>query len=443
MSPPSSQAASVKTPGAQEIEAALRRHVIDAWFPRCLDLEHGGFLCDFDRVWKSCGPHDKLLEFQARTTWFAAEALRIMPADERLRRALAHGFRYLSETLWDARAGGWFHRLSRAAGEPLEGACKHIHGMGYAIEACVAVYEATDDAAALNLAREAFGWVDRHAHDDIHGGYFGFLKPDGTIIRQVPDSPLRSALDPIGTPVGLKDLNVHSDLLEAFTRLYRVWPDPNVAERLRELVRIISSKVMTDAGTIFFLFQPNWSAVPHVMRYIYAFQTACRLLEARDLLDDPERIVATARRLVDASLPIAWDRKVGGIFFAGPALPPFDLEGYDLVVRSKSWWGQFEVLKQMLSLSVAVTDGGEYLRHFAVQWRYLQDFVFDHRYGGTYTNGLDRLRRRHRLLGARFAPAAYTRKGSVWKDPSHEGSSLLRCLALLRDHSRPGTAAAA
>ena len=53
-------------PRADQIEAILRRHVYDAWFPRCLDLAEGGFLCDFDRTWSSVGPHDKLLEFQAR-----------------------------------------------------------------------------------------------------------------------------------------------------------------------------------------------------------------------------------------------------------------------------------------------------------------------------------------------------------------------------------------
>ena len=30
---------------SQEFETLLRRHVIDVWFPRSLDTEHGGFLC--------------------------------------------------------------------------------------------------------------------------------------------------------------------------------------------------------------------------------------------------------------------------------------------------------------------------------------------------------------------------------------------------------------
>ncbi|MGH7523898.1 MAG: DNA-formamidopyrimidine glycosylase family protein, partial [Gemmatimonadales bacterium] len=49
----------------EEFESVLRRHVLEVWFPRCLDRVHGGFLCDFDHTWRSNGPDDKLLEFQA------------------------------------------------------------------------------------------------------------------------------------------------------------------------------------------------------------------------------------------------------------------------------------------------------------------------------------------------------------------------------------------
>ena len=40
----------VSMPTSEECEDVLRRHVIDVWFPRSLDLEWGGFFCDFDRL---------------------------------------------------------------------------------------------------------------------------------------------------------------------------------------------------------------------------------------------------------------------------------------------------------------------------------------------------------------------------------------------------------
>ena len=74
-------------PTAEQFEAVRRRNVLDVWFPRSLDLDCGGFLCDFDRAWKSNGPHEKLLEFQARQTLLAAEASLVYPHDAILHRA--------------------------------------------------------------------------------------------------------------------------------------------------------------------------------------------------------------------------------------------------------------------------------------------------------------------------------------------------------------------
>src|SRR5262245_52859544 len=155
---------------APMVESVLRTHVLDAWFPRSLDHTHGGFLCDFDCGWAPCGPHDKLLEFQARQTLTAADACQRYPGERQFQEATLHGLRYLRDVMWDSEYGGWFHRLDRD-GQPLESATKHVHGMAYAIEACVAAYRATGDATALKLAQEGFQWMDRCSHDRDHGGY--------------------------------------------------------------------------------------------------------------------------------------------------------------------------------------------------------------------------------------------------------------------------------
>jgi mannobiose 2-epimerase len=421
-----------RLPTANELEVVLQRHVIDTWFPRCIDDHYGGFLCDFDRAWRPCGTHDKLLEFQARQTWFAAEALQHAPHDERLRQAALHGFRCLRDVMWDHKAGGWFHRTDRAGG-PLEARTKHVHGTAYAIAACTAVHVATGEVDALPLAREGFLWLEQYAHDKKDGGYFGFFTQNGTVIRDPFDCPWPAETDTIDTPIGLKDGNVHSDLLQTLTYLYRVWPDPKVAERLREIARLLCDKMLLSHGALFFFCQPDWKPTPHLMRYGYSFQLAHRLLAARDVLDAQEKIIGIARRIEDFALRQAWDAAKGGFFYAGPSSPPARLEDTDLLVRKKAWWVQFEALKALLTLGRVVEDNGIYLRAFAVLWRYLHGHFIDNQYGGFYTTGLENLPHWRRRLGARFAPRDFTRKGSVWKDGSHDGRALLSCLTLLRN----------
>jgi mannobiose 2-epimerase len=411
----------------EEFESVLQRHVLDAWFPRCMDLTHGGFLCDFDRTWTSCGRHEKLLEFQARQTLTAADACRRYPGDQRFHDATLHGLRYLSEVMWDSASGGWFHRMDRA-GQPLEAHTKHAHGVAYAIQACVAVHEATGDPAALPLAQNGFDWLDRCARDRDHGGYFGFLKRDGTVIRNPSECPWRSETDTIGTEIGLKDANVHSDLLEALSHLYRVWPDPRVGERLAEVLDIVSDKMLVPStGALHIFITPDWRPVPHLTRAGYQCQAAYRLTLARGLADDPAQLRRRACLLLDHVLRYSRDPQ-GGFYYAAPGAGPHSLQGQIVLSSIKSWWVQAEALKALLAVSRLAPENETYLRNFEAHWQYVQRHFLDWESGGVYQTGLDMVPRWRRRLGPRFSPRAVTRKGDAWKDASHDGRALLYCI---------------
>lgn len=415
---------------ATAVAAALQRHVIEPWFPRSIDRQQGGFLCDFDRAWKPRGRQHKLLEFQARQTWIAAELARRFPRDSRLSDAAVHGFRYLRDAMWDREFGGWYHRLNRD-GEPIESQTKHVHGIAYAISACSAVHSAGLDPGALDLARRGFEWLEEHAFDREHGGYFGFLTRDGQIIRDAADSPMGRLTDTISTTVGLKDANVHADLVEAFTFLHAGSPDDHVANRLRELVDVFSVRMLHESGALWYYWRPDWRPVPHVSHYGYSFHATNRLLSASEIVGDEQRMVAACRRMVEFSLRMAWDRQNGGFFYAGPSTGPTSFQRHDLVVRAKAWWVQLEALSAFSRLG-RLTDGDErYLRYERALWSYMRRHLIDGRHAGFYAFGLDGLPRWRRAVGESLAPRQLTYKGNAWKDASHEGRALLACLRAL------------
>jgi len=412
---------------AKEFENALIRHVIRPWFPRSIDREFGGFLCDFDRSWNPCGPNEKLLEFQARQTWFAAEASQFFSENEHLRDAVKQGFAYLRGALWDEVSGGWFHRLDRA-GKPIEHYTKHAHGIAYAISACVAVHEATCDQAALQLAREGFEWLDHHAHDDEHGGYFGHLHRDGTVFGE-DGKDRRVQKDSLGTPAVCKDINVHSDLLESLTYLYRAWPERRVAQRLAEVVDIVCNRMTSPLGAHFHYCLANWTPVPHLTRFGYQLQSSFRLIAAARLLGDHEEALLSAKRLADHALRFGWDYERGGFYYAGPGLDPDQLEGHSLVVRKKLWWVQVEALKALLAIHLIAPDERRYLESFKAQWCYIQERLIDPAFDGFYWASLEDLT----WWRPRAAFVSLTRKGSDWKDCSHEGRVFLYCMSVLQD----------
>lgn len=415
-------------PTAADFETALERHVIDVWFPRSVDSEFGGFLCDFDRAWRSCGPHCKLLEFQARHTMFAADAAALPKYADRTRRAAIHGFHCLRDMMWDNDTGGWFYRTDRQ-GHPLETSIKHTHGMAYAIQACAAVHESTGEPGALTLAQQGFDWIDAHAHDALDGGYFGLLDRNGTPVQSRDGRPWGMDADTIDVPIGCKDFNTNSDLLEAFTILYRIAPTPTLNERLMELIDIISTKLLSPSGALAFICRKDWLPISHLARFGTECQTVHRLLAAGPLLQLQDKTLDIARRVMNHVLHFGWDQRNGGVFYAGPASAPTRIEGYSLLVPMKSWWVQVEALRALLSLHALDPSAG-YDQHAERIWKYIDRNYLDPRYGGIYTLGLDQQPRWQRQFRAMLAPAAATRKGGEWKDASHDGRAWLYCAAL-------------
>ncbi len=411
-----------------EFESVLRQHVLRPWFPRSVDGTHGGFLCDFDRRWKPCGPQEKLLEFQARHTLIAADAARRYPDDTVLRDAAVHGYRFLRDVLWDAEYGGWFHSVDRS-GKPLEHLTKHTHGFAYALSACASVYLLTRDPEVEAFAQQALDWMDLYARDKQHGGYFGFLLRDGTVIATPSMAPYRTELDTVGTEIGFKDLNVHSDLLETFVLLHRTWRWPVLGERLSEAVDIIGDRMVNPTtGAMHFFVTPDWRPVPHFIRIGYQSHSAYRLTLALGRTGQDDLIRRMAVRLVNSAIRYARDEAGEGYAYATTGALPLVLHDQALPVRRRTWWVQMEALKALLAVSQVVPEPDRYLRLFEEQWRYICKHFVDARYGGIYTHGLDNARVWHRKFGARLAPAAFTRKGDVWKDASHEGRALLYCM---------------
>jgi mannobiose 2-epimerase len=416
-------------PTAEQLESWLHTHVVEAWFPRSLDEQYGGFLCDFDRAWRPRGEQRKLLEFQARHTLFAAEASQAYPADERLRRAAWHGFRQLRDAQWDHDTGGWYHSLDRA-GAPEHAHTKHAHGTAYAIEACVAVHQALGVPEALDLALAGFHWLDDHGHDPEHGGYLGFFKRDGSVIREPAECPWPARADNLNTPIGLKDTNVHSDLLETFAYLARASRDRRVHERLAEMAEIVADKL-----GLHFYFEADWTPVPHLAHYGYCLQNSFRLGLASGVLGCADRLRPKVLRALDQALAQAWDRRRGGLFYGGPGCTPLRLDGMNLLVRRKAWWVQFEGLKA-LTAAIAIDPENQRYRDFlAALWAYVEANLFDRTHGGIFTEATDALPSWRRAMGRPFAPGKVNAKGSIWKDASHDGRAIMYCLANLQSKS--------
>jgi mannobiose 2-epimerase len=211
------------------VDNALHTDVLNVWFPRTVDHEHGGFHSHFSRDWQWAPSDGKFSVFQGRMTWVASQVvLRDPKLKDEFVPIVHQGVDFLANVMWDKQDGGFFWGLDddgKIVPQFTDG--KNLYGVDFCIYGAAAAYQATGDPKALELAKNGFLWVDKHAHDPVNGGYFETLARDGTpIVPHAPDGQIQNG--PIG-PVGYKSMNTHIHLDRALQGMAR--PDAEGAPR--------------------------------------------------------------------------------------------------------------------------------------------------------------------------------------------------------------------
>ncbi len=390
---------------AVEVDKALHQDVLDVWFPRSLDAKHGGFHSHFARDWREMPSDGKFSVFQGRMTWVAAQVVLREPAlQDQYIPIVRHGVDFLADVMWDKQDGGFFWglddegKITSAFGDE-----KELYGIGFCIYGAAAAYQATKDPKALETAKNGFLWADKRAHDSVNGGYFEWLARDGTrIVPHVPNGT--AATNPIG-PINYKSMNTHIHLLEAFTQLYEVWPDPTLRSRLEELLAIVRDKICVEPGVMNFYFTNAWQPIPDHDSYGHDVETAYLILETDEVLHKKadEKTERMARMLVDHALAYGWDRQNGGFFREGTAFGKAE-------DTMKEWWVQVEGLNALLMMHERYgKQDSVYFQRFLEQWAFIHNHTIDRQYHGDFN-----------LTTADGTPVTED-KGSIWKAAYHDG----------------------
>ena len=351
----------------------LNENLLCKWYPLVIDEKCGGYFTNITHDWHLAPEQEKMIVSQARHLWTTSKAV--------------------------------------------------------AIYGLAALYARTHDPVALDLAKEAFEWLETHAHDPEYDGYFQFLTREGEPFDE--NSQYRSVASDI-REVGLKDQNSAVHLLEAYTELYRVWKDNSLRARLASLLHMIRETMVTGEGYLRLFFTRDWTpltfrtaseatrtlnyGLDHVS-FGHDAKTAFLLLQASNALgiENDVRTLAVAKQLLNHTIENGWDPHCGG-FFDGGYYP----EGSNrcvIVKETKTWWVQAETLNTLLLFSYLFPDAACYLELFEKQWEYIDTYLLDHRNGDWFEGGLDK------------EPFHATGpKGHMWKCTYHTSRALMNCV---------------
>jgi mannobiose 2-epimerase len=434
---PKTNAKSERLQLANEMEKSIKTELLNKWYPQSVDSLYGGFLSTFTYDFKPTGTQDKFIVTQARHTWSTAKAAERYPQVLYYIKCSQAGFHFLRDVMWDKTYGGFYGLVDRQGKVKTSGkAEKDAYGNAFAIYALAAYYKASGDTGALNLAKQAFLWLEQNSHDAVYKGYYQHLHRNGTPV-------VRDATVPSTSDLGYKDQNSSIHLLEAFTELYGVWPDALVRERLQEMLLLIRDKITTKEGHLTLFLQPDWTPVSfrdsskasvrkhknldHVS-FGHDVETAYLMLEASHALGMKKDMatLVVGKRMVDHALHNGWDQAAGGFYDEGYYFK--NSPGITILLDTKNWWAQAEGLNTLLLMADNFpNDTMQYFAKFKQLWQYAQTYLIDHVHGDWYAGGLDKEPGQKTAL-----------KGHIWKGNYHQFRALFSCVERLRSDDHGG-----
>ncbi len=391
-----------------------------------IDHKYGGYFTDMNYKWQLKGPQNKMIVTQARLVWANANASMYYHQKEPYYKYARHGLKFLENVMWDKKYGGFYDIVNRE-GKPLGRNGEYIktaYGNAFGIYGLAGYYKAFGDTAALNLAIKTYKWMDEHSYDPKYGGYFQYMSREGV--------PYKNGFH--GTPP--KDQNSMIHIMEAFTALYGVWPNPELRVRLDSLFHNVRDIAIGNHPWLTLFFERNWTPISYRdsnnylrtahfeedhISFGHNVETAWLLLQTSKALGlkNEAKTLRIAKWMDDFALENGWDKKLGGIYDGGYI---FQGEHHvTIIMPTKQWWSQVEALNSFLMMSELYPHSKmDYYMKFCEQWNYVKKYLLDHKYGGWYWGGIDKAPQN--IKGP---------KATIWKVDYHTTRGLINCIRRL------------
>jgi mannobiose 2-epimerase len=399
----------------------LEETVLDFWYPRAVDEEHGGFLTSYDADGAFAGDDRKMVVTQARMVWFSARLAREGYGD-RFREAARQGYEFLTGPMRDADHGGYYWAVERdgTVAKPN----KHLYGQSFVLYALSEFYRATGDDPARERAVDLFELFEAEAYDDERGGYVEYFEPDwtpvtegGTYLDNIePDWSPKESVDAELDPT-TKLMNTHLHLMEAFTTFYEATSNDLARQRLSELLTVNTTTVVRKGlGACTDKYAPDWRPLLddeayRIVSYGHDVENVWLTMDAADALDVPLAYFRDLyETLRDYTLEYGYDDDHGGLYFYGPFDEP-------ATSRVKAWWVQAEAMTSALRM-YELTGDEAYADIFADVYEFVDAHHVDRDVGEWHSGVTDDLE-----------PVG--RKGAMYKGAYHNGRALLECIHAL------------
>jgi mannobiose 2-epimerase len=394
-----------------QLSAHLFGHILPFWSGPALDNQNGGWMAWLSNDLKSDRSQPKGLIVNTRILWAFSAAFRVRP-EPVYKRMAERAFDFVTTKFWDAKYGGGFWRLNDA-GEIIDDS-KKIYGQAFCIYALSEFHRAFGSSSALQRAKELFDLIEHHAHDAKYGGYVEMCRRDWS--EAGPDARLSDK-----DMNEKKSMNNHLHVLEAYTNLYRVWPNRRGAERLRELVEIFLTRIL-DPRTkhLQHFFNEQWEVRSDSYTFGHDIEASWLLCEAAEELGD-DQLLKRVREVAVEMAEAAFDESLGAdgsLCYEGRA--------GQIIDSGRECWPQAEAIVGFLN-AYEISRDAKFLAAAMGVWSFIEKNLVDRVHGEWFWR-----------INPDGKPDPNLPKVSEWKGPYHATRACLETMRRVAALRSPG-----
>lgn len=355
-----------------EIEQHLKQKIIPFW-ESLKDTQYGGYYgyLDYNLVLDKYAVKGCILN--SRILWFFSNAYMLLKEEHLLENA-NHAWEFLKKYCMDKENGGIYWSVTYNG--KIDDSTKHTYNQAFAIYALSSYYDASGNIEALELAKQIYKIIETKCKDE-----YGYLESFNIRFEEEKNDKLSE-----NGVMAEKTMNTLLHTFEAYTELYRVTKDEDVAKNIRFMLDLFVKKIYNpEIGRQEVFFDKKWNVIIDLYSYGHDIETSWLIDRGLEILGDEEykqKLSSIIKALAQNIYKNAYvDNSVVNEAERG------------IVNTTRVWWVQAEAVVGFLNAYQKYPNEKQYLEAAENIWGYIRDYMVDSRENSEWFWALDKDRK--------------------------------------------------
>jgi len=340
------------------------KNILNYWLNHTVDEVNGGFWGKIDNGNQVTPDAAKGSVLNARILWSFSAAYNQNP-DEAYLQAATRAYDYIKVCFVDDEFDGVYWSVSYK-GDKLD-TKKQVYANAFTIYALSEYYMASKLETVKEEAIGLYRLLLDKSYDRDKTGYLEAFTRDWQ-----PLGDLRLSAKDANEK---KTMNTHLHVLEAYTNLYRIWPDGGLKQQIEILINnFFDHFIDAEAGHLVLFFDEDWNRRSDTVSYGHDIEATWLLQEAAETIGNHEMIVK-----INAICIAIAEATIQGLDTDGGLWYEYEPAGNHLI-KEKHWWVQAEAIVGFYN-AWQVNGNDKYLQLTLDNWAFVKDKILDKQNG--------------------------------------------------------------